>query len=555
MSNIAFYNRQVFISEHSEAHLSPGKKALLHLENEKVVLLFSLDDQGIITMLEGENPEILGVSKDFLLGSSIFGITEKAPLLVQIKKFLRKHESSSTIEYGERVFQVYCISVKKLDGKISGTVGVVIDITDQKQTEEMIRNKSNQISLLYEAGKRLSKTLNINELYETVDDLLVKVAQFDTLYVIRYKRDTKMIQYNYIRDRIVGGVIDTSKIPLLPLAPPGFGILSEIIRSGKSAILNDYQERLKKVKTSYTVGTYERTNIKSGNAYKVRSALIVPIEVDKKVIGAIQIFSSKAKAYNDDQLNFIEALMQPVGLAINNAVLYQNAQSEIKERKAAETKIRRSLEEKNLLLKEVHHRVKNNLQIVKSLLSVQSKYIKDEVLLRSFNESQDRIQSIALIHELLYSDENLTKVNFSNYITRLTSYLSSSLGMDKNQINFEIDTQDVFMSIDNAIPCGLVINELVSNSIKHAFPAGRKNGIITIKFAFYNSKINKYELTISDNGVGLRPDFSFNGSSSLGMKIINNLSKQLDGTIEFKNDNGTHFKITFPPANYKQRLW
>src|SRR5438552_283212 len=181
MSNLAFYNRQVFISEHSEKHLSPEKKAL-ELENEKVILLFSIDDNGIITLLEGENPEILGVSKDLLLGSSIFEVTEKSPLLVQIKKALTKHKSYSAIEYDKRICHIYCIPVKKPDGKVSGTLGVVIDITEQKRTEEIINNKSAQISLLYEAGKRLSKTLNINELYATVYDLLLKVAEFDTLY-------------------------------------------------------------------------------------------------------------------------------------------------------------------------------------------------------------------------------------------------------------------------------------------------------------------------------------------------------------------------------------
>jgi len=209
--------------------------------------------------------------------------------------------------------------------------------------------------------------------------------------------------------------------------------------------------------------------------------------------------------------------------------------------------------EKELLLKEVHHRVKNNLQIVKSLLNVQSRYFTDAKLLRYFNESQDRIQSIALIHELLYSDKDLTKVNFSHYIKSLTSYLAQSLCMDKDHISLNIDAVDVFLTIDNAIPCGLIINELVSNAIKHAFPE-KKNGKINIKLLYHNSTINKYELSVSDDGIGLPENFHLENNKSLGMRIINNLAKQLDGKVEINNTHGTEFKIIFPPANYKQRL-
>jgi two-component sensor histidine kinase len=250
--------------------------------------------------------------------------------------------------------------------------------------------------------------------------------------------------------------------------------------------------------------------------------------------------------------------MQPVGIAINNAMLYQSAQNEIKERKLAELKIINSLKEKELLLKEVHHRVKNNLQIVKSLISIQSRYIKDKELLKFCNESQDRIQSVALIHELLYHGNNIAQINFSEYIYKLTNNLLSSMGVLPGKHSILIDNSNVNMSIDIAIPCGLIINELFTNTIKHAFPGGKK-GDIYIKLVQHESKNNidpgNYELIIKDNGIGLPEGFEMDSNiTTLGMRIVYSLIRQLNGKVEINNSNGAEFKITFPPANYSERL-
>jgi two-component sensor histidine kinase len=212
------------------------------------------------------------------------------------------------------------------------------------------------------------------------------------------------------------------------------------------------------------------------------------------------------------------------------------------ERKKAEEQIKASLKEKEVLLKELHHRVKNNLQVILSLLNLQSGSIRDRHDLEIFKEMKDRIKTMALIHEKLYHSENLDRVNFSEYIRHLISHLFRSYAVSPTRISLKIDVDDIFLNIDRAIPCSLLINELVSNSIKHAFPNGRSGEIRIIM----HSKNSKYVLTVGDNGIGLKEDFDFRNTESLGLQLVCTLTQQLSGSIKYAESNGTTFKITFP---------
>lgn len=558
MENQFFFKRDVYTAEifHDFSKVNRNNGLIPQQMNESAILLFSLDTNGVIMLLEGQILNLLGIDKKEILGTSIFD-TDKGrhSILNSIKNAITNKLSTSIFEYGDFIFQIYYTSIRELNGRISGIIGSAIDITEQKKADQIIKKKNEHISLLYEAGKMLSRTLNINILYDTMLDIITKVAECDTLFVASYDKNDDLIKYTYLKDRLIGETIDTSKIPPIPLAPIGYGIISNVVRTGKAVILNDYQSELKKVKISFNIKMDIESKSSTETRSKVGSAIIVPISIDDNILGVIQIFSSKMNAYTKEQLSFIEALMQPIGLAINNAILYQNAQNEIKERKIAEVKINQSLQEKELLLKEIHHRVKNNLQIVKSMISIQSRYITDKNLLRFFNESKDRIQSVALIHELLYQGDDIGRINFSHYISKLTSYLLNSLGVPKNMHSLSIEDSNVNMSMDIAIPCGLIINELFSNSVKHAFPEGRK-GNIYINLSQENGNENGYfKLVVKDDGIGMPKGFVFDGTNvSLGMKIVYNLIRQLDGEVEVKNGTGTEFIIKFPPANYKQRV-
>jgi PAS domain S-box-containing protein len=227
----------------------------------------------------------------------------------------------------------------------------------------------------------------------------------------------------------------------------------------------------------------------------------------------------------------------------DNPCFMAGSNTDITHYKAAEHKLKESLKEKEVLLKEIHHRVKNNLQVISSLLRLQAGYIRDEQALDIFQDSQNRIRAMAMIHENLYQSNDLAKIDFYNYIQNLANNLISSYGIqNKSLINLNLNIDKILLKIVTAIPCGLIINELVSNSIKHAF-TGRNSGDIYIDFLELEPK--KYSLIVSDNGIGVPDDIEVRRNQSLGLQLVWSLVEQLEGSIAFKNQKGTVFTITF----------
>jgi PAS domain S-box-containing protein len=218
--------------------------------------------------------------------------------------------------------------------------------------------------------------------------------------------------------------------------------------------------------------------------------------------------------------------------------------TDITARKQVENKLKASLKEKEILLKEIHHRVKNNLQIISSLLRLQSGYIKDKQALEVFLDSQNRVRAMALIHENLYQTNDLAKIEFSEYIRKLTNNLIRCYNIEN--INIITNIEKILMKIDTAIPCALIINELISNSIKHAFQNGEK-GEIYVEFLVLQPE--KYSLSVSDNGVGAIQNINSLKKQSLGLELVWNLVEQLEGTIVYNSKFGTSFRITFVDKN------
>ncbi|BAY30204.1 sensory box histidine kinase [Nostoc carneum NIES-2107] len=224
-----------------------------------------------------------------------------------------------------------------------------------------------------------------------------------------------------------------------------------------------------------------------------------------------------------------------------NMCFLAGSNTDITARTQAENKLKVSLKEKDILLKEIHHRVKNNLQIISSLLRLQSRYINDEQACELFQDSHNRVRAMAIIHENLYQSNNLSKINFSDYLRSLVNNLLRSYGIKLN-IKSHLKIDKIFLKIDTAISCGLIINELVSNSIKYAF-AENQQGDIYIEML--QTTRNQYFLNISDNGVGLSQDIEVYKNQSLGLQLVWSLVEQLQGTITFNTSLGTSFTITF----------
>jgi PAS domain S-box-containing protein len=215
---------------------------------------------------------------------------------------------------------------------------------------------------------------------------------------------------------------------------------------------------------------------------------------------------------------------------------------DITARKQAQNKLTASLKEKEVLLKEVHHRVKNNMQVISSLLSLQSQHIKDKESLTMFQESQNRIRAMALIHEKLYTSEDLAHIDIAGYIHSLTHQLITTYRTIASRVNMDIAITDIFLTITTAIPCGLIINELVTNALKHAFPHQQK-GTITVSMT--PSTNDRLILTVSDTGIGFPKEIDFRNTTTLGMQLVTSLVEQLEGTITLDRSEGTRFRIKF----------
>ncbi len=227
---------------------------------------------------------------------------------------------------------------------------------------------------------------------------------------------------------------------------------------------------------------------------------------------------------------------------------------EIEERKRIEGKIKSSLEEKEILLREIHHRVKNNLQIISSLLSLQSDNSNDENLNKLFRDSQNRIYSMALIHEHLYESEDLTKIEISSYIKTLAFTLHETYDQKDFNVEINVDIDDVYLGIDVAIPCGLIVNELISNSLQHAFQNTNDNlnndhkNLININM-FIDKPNEHYVLIYSDNGKGISEDLDVKTTNTLGLQLVYGLTQQIKGNIELNRSVGTKFTISFKEKN------
>ena len=214
---------------------------------------------------------------------------------------------------------------------------------------------------------------------------------------------------------------------------------------------------------------------------------------------------------------------------------------DITERKRMEGLLKKSVEEKDLLLKEIHHRVKNNLQIISSLLNLQKNYVGSIECRNVLDESQNRVHSMALIHEKLYQTENLTQIDFAEYIRDLSTFLFRSYGVDPQRVQLNV-ISTASLNIDTAIPCGLIVSELISNALKYAF-VQRENGQINIET---RQNDGVFQLNVKDDGIGFPSHLDIKNTQSLGMRLVNTLTKQLRGQIEMTRSPGTSFCISFP---------
>jgi two-component sensor histidine kinase len=292
----------------------------------------------------------------------------------------------------------------------------------------------------------------------------------------------------------------------------------------------------------------------------IRSVLLTPLNSKGEVIGTLGLSSRRIGAYGPRERAILERLAHLIAPAVANAQLYEETRIEKERAAAARDQLKTVLEgleagkealRREMLLKEeIHHRVKNNLQVISSLLYLQSTNVTDQTTRDILRESRSRIKSIALVHEKLHLSEDSERLDFTEYATDLLTDLFVTYGAYQRGIMVHTQIKDIFLGIDTAIPCGLIINELVSNPLKHAFADGMR-GEEWIELRQLRDKT--YALVVRDNGVGLPQGFSVESAKSLGLKLVRDLTQQLDGKMKIETGNGAMFHIAFKELLYKER--
>jgi PAS domain S-box-containing protein len=475
-------------------------------------------NEAAIRLLGYEKKELIGKPVDIIIEEEAPGVSCKILIGELIKKGLGQNiEKTYRSKDGKRIPMVCSGSIMRdKDENIQGIVIIAKDITERKKMEEELgRHRANLEELIQERS---------TELEESMRKLRKENAE--------RKRVENSLRESEERFR---SLYENSTIGLYRTTPDGRILLANpttVRMLGYNTFEELAQRNLEKsgFEPSYSRAEFHKRLERDGEVIGLESAWL------KKDGSTIYVRESARAIYDK-----------------NGKILYYDGTFEdITERKLAEEQIKKSLREKETLLKELYHRTNNNMQMICSLLHLQSNYVKNKQLMEAFNITMDRIRSMALVHEELYKSKDLSVIDLKDYIKALAKNLFNNYGATPDRISLKLDAKSVPITIDTAIPCGLIVNEIISNSLKHAFPEKRKG---EIKITLGLTDQEKIELKISDNGIGMPEDFDWRKTSSLGLKIVMNLAEtQLDGDVKMSFHHGMEFLIRFKESHPIKRV-
>lgn len=406
---------------------------------------------------------------------------------------------------------------------------LALEIEERRQAGAELLQRNRELVSLQSAAAAISASLDLDFVLDTVTWEMVSLLDAKACVISEWDQNA--------------GVVST-------LAEYGPAAWQERRAALKVYDLADYPFRKQALveRSTYQL-TIGETDVDSAErAYMqtcdIKTLLMLPMVFQGRVVGLVEVTDDQTeRRFTDYQISLAQFLATQTASAIENARLYEQAQDEIVKRVQIEEEIRKTLKEKEMLLKEIHHRVKNNLQVISSLLRLQARNTQDRKTQEMFRESQNRIQSMALIHEKLHRSRDLNKIDFAEYIRDLAKDLIHLFRAHSGLVDLEVDAADgVSLGIDAAIPCGLIVNELISNSLKHAFLDGRDG---KIRVEIHSHPDREMTMIVSDNGVGFPKDLDFRNTETLGLQLVNSLTAQLGGKIELHVNGGTEFKITF----------
>ncbi len=393
------------------------------------------------------------------------------------------------------------------------------------------------IGSVVKAAQAVSGEIVLDRLLETLMTLALEQAGAERGLLLLLRDDTPQIEAEARTDRKTVAV--TLRQESVTAAELPESLLHTVIRTRESVILEDASAQ-----KPFSADEYLRQK-------RVRSVLCLPLVKQAKLIGVLYLENNLTPhVFTPARLAVLKLLASQAAISLENARLYTDLRQENSERKRAEEQLQASLAEKEALLKEVHHRVKNNLQLISSLLSLQAAHIEDPAVAELFADSRNRVRSMALVHENLYQAANFARISMATHIQNLCAHLTRVYGLHSRRVQLALRIGDVELGLDRAISCGLIVNELVSNALKHAFPDGRA-GRLSIELQPLGGQ--QHVLVVGDNGVGLPADLDPRRSNSLGLQLVDDLTKQLHGTLVVDRVGGTTFTITFDAERRGER--
>lgn len=396
--------------------------------------------------------------------------------------------------------------------------GTVEDVTESRRAGHELQVRAAADELIASVSARFMKMQSVN-FADATRETLKEIGTFlgcDRSMVVRVKNqvgpDLEVIEWHDEHLQPIGG--DT-----LRLINEVYPLLITRLRGFETVFIPDV----------YADTSYGIVETEVFRRFNIRSLIVVPMVFNNQLVGVVGFATTHAE--------FASSAVHISSLRLLGEVLVS-----ANERMIAERHIRDSLAEKEVLLKEIHHRVKNNMQVISSLLSLQAHYVHDKADVTLLQESQARVKTMALIHERLYRSENLANIDFGAYALMLSNDLLRAYSA--RGVTLDINMSGISLDIERAIPCGLILNELVSNSLKYAFPEGNGGRIFATMQRNDGGKTFSY--LIGDNGKGFPESIDFRTTESLGMQLVVTLTEQLGGTINLTKERGTEFCITFP---------
>ncbi|MBD2461224.1 PAS domain S-box protein [Oscillatoria sp. FACHB-1407] len=407
------------------------------------------------------------------------------------------------------------------------------DITAQKQLELALRHQAERVELTSTIAQRIRQTLNLKEILNTTVSEIKQWLQCDRVVVYQFAPD-------------MSGLIVAEAVTPKWRTSLGAQIRDTCFYDGAGDAYR--YGRTRAINNIYTAGLTS-CHLQLLEQFDVKANLVVPIvlmseETQNTLWGLLVAHQcSTFREWHPEQLNLLDQIAVQLAIAIQQAQAFEQAQTELTERQQVETYLRSALAEKEVLLKEIHHRVKNNLQIVSGLLQLQAQGLTDPNIINALQESQSRIESMSLIHKKLYTSVDLGQIDVADYIHSLAVSLLTTYQISPGAVALNVNVESVVLSLDQAIPCGLIINELVSNALKHAFPKDY-SGEINIKLCQVGECLS---LTVQDNGVGLPEPINWRETQSLGLSLVHALAtEQLDGELVVDHNGGMTFTVQFP---------